>query len=44
MENHDWSDASAPLELTFDKVKARYIRIQCDTNRVAGFGEIEVYG
>ena len=44
VENHDWSDASAPLELTFDKVKARYIRIQCDTNRVAGFGEIEVYG
>jgi hypothetical protein len=44
VKDHDWSDASAPLELTFDKVKARYIRIQCDTNRVAGFGEIEVYG
>ena len=44
VKDHDWSDTATPLELTFDKVKARYIRIQCDTNRVAGFGEIEVYG
>ncbi len=44
VESHDWSDVSVPLELTFDKVNARYIRIACDKGRVVGFGEIEVYG
>ena len=44
VEGHDWGDCTQPLELTFDKVKARYIRIICDTGRATGFGEIEVYG
>ena len=44
VEGHDWSDVSAPLTLTFDKVNARYIRILCDGKRDTAFGEIEVYG
>lgn len=44
VEGHDWGDCTQPLELTFDKVKARYIRIVCGTGRATGFGEIEVYG
>lgn len=44
VKDHDWSDTSVPLELTFDKVKARYIRVESDLSRAAGFGEIEVYG
>lgn len=44
VEDHNWSDVSEALELTFDKVQARYIRVECNTSRAAGFGEIEVYG
>jgi len=43
VKNHKWGDASEALELTFDKVQARYIRIECDTTRPMAFGEIEVY-
>ncbi|MBQ3508326.1 MAG: discoidin domain-containing protein [Clostridia bacterium] len=42
--NHKWDDLTVPLDLTFDTVKARYIRIESDSNRPMGVGEIEVYG
>ena len=44
VKGQDWSDLSAPLVLTFDKVNARYIRIESDSGRATGFGDIEVYG
>ncbi len=44
VQGHNWSDLSTPLELTFDKVSARYIRIVSDSGRATGFGDIEVYG
>ena len=44
VKGQDWSDVSTPLELTFDKANVRYIRIECNTSRPSGFGEIEVYG
>jgi hypothetical protein len=42
--NHKWDDLTVPLDLTFDTVKARYIRIESDSSRPMGVGEIEVYG
>ncbi|MBQ1254752.1 MAG: discoidin domain-containing protein, partial [Clostridia bacterium] len=42
--NHKWDDLTVPLDLTFDTVKARYIRIESDSNSPMGVGEIEVYG
>jgi hypothetical protein len=39
----DWSDETKSVEVTFDTVKARYIRIQSDSKKVIGIGEIEVY-
>ena len=44
VSGQDWNDMSAPLELTFDKVNTRYIRIESDSGRATGFGDIEVYG
>ncbi len=44
VDGHAWDDLTVPLEFTFDKVKARYIRIVSDSNRPMGVGEIEVYG
>ena len=44
VKGQDWSDLSAPLVLTFDKVNASYIRIESDSGRATGFGDIEVYG
>ena len=44
VKGQDWSDLSAPLVLTFDKVNVRYIRIESDSGRATGFGDIEVYG
>ena len=44
VKGQDWSDLSAPLVLTFDKVNTRYIRIESDSGRATGFGDIEVYG
>ncbi len=44
VSNYDWDDVTEALELTFDKVNARYIRIEGGSGRTSGFGEIEVYG
>ena len=40
VEGHDWGDCTQPLELTFDKVKARYIRIVCDAGRATAQGPV----
>jgi hypothetical protein len=42
--SYDWADKSAPLELTFETAKVRYILIRSDSSRPVGIGEIEVYG
>ena len=42
--DHNWNDLTVPLDVTFDTVKARYIRIVADSTRPMGVGEIEVYG
>jgi hypothetical protein len=43
LDGYDWGDGTAPLELTFDTMKVRYILIRSDANRPVGLGEIEVY-
>ena len=44
VEGYDWGDMTAPLEVTFDAMNVRYIRIESDSGRATGFGDIEVYG
>ena len=41
---YNWGDGTAPLEVTFDTAKVRYVLIRTDTSRPMGIGEIEVYG
>lgn len=43
-KGYDWGDNTAPLEVTFDTAKVRYVLIRTDTKRPMGIGEIEVYG
>ena len=43
-KGYDWGDNAAPLEVTFDTAKVRYVLIRTDTKRPMGIGEIEVYG
>ncbi len=43
-KGYDWGDGTAPLEVTLDAAKVRYVLIRTDTSRPIGIGEIEVYG
>ena len=43
-KGYDWGDNTAPLEVTFDTAKVRYVLIRTDTKRPMGIGEIQVYG
>ena len=43
-DGYDWGDNTAPLEVTFDTAKVRYVLIRTDTKRPMGIGEIQVYG
>ena len=43
-KGYDWGDSTAPLEVTFDTAKVRYVLIRTDTKRPMGIGEIQVYG
>jgi hypothetical protein len=43
-DGYDWGNNTAPLEVTFDTAKVRYVLIRTDTKRPMGIGEIEVYG